>query len=103
MPRFVIWSLFWVVLAGAATAWFYQPVARQEARIHMAAKAGDDAVVIAAAADYLSRNACLPGAPAVARVYLTALLHRGRNAAVVEFCRYRPELAEAALAGTTQP
>ena len=103
MPRFAVCALLWVLLAGAATLFLYQPVARQEARIRGAAAAGDDAVVLAEAGDYLSRNACLPGAPAVARAYLAALLHSGRGAEADEFCRRRPELAQAALAGAAQP
>lgn len=96
MPRFVVFALLWVVLAGAATLLLYQPVARQEARIHMAAAAGDDAAVIAGAGDYLARNACLPGAPGVARAYLAALARTGRSAEAAEFSRRRPELAGAA-------
>jgi hypothetical protein len=93
MPRFVFAALLWVGLVGVLTGLCYQPVARQEARIRSAAAAGDDAALLAEARDYLSRNACLPGASAVARAYLAALARAGLQDEAAKFARRWPDLA----------
>ena len=93
MPRFVCAALLWVGLVGVLTGALYRPVARQEARIRIAAAAGDDAALLAEARDYLARNACLPGAPAVARAYLAALARTGHEAEAASFRQLRPGLA----------